>query len=498
MAFYTADWFKKLAREDHKFIQEYISKKDNDIRGYIDSTLPFTLFLDIGSIRKNILQPEAKAIQDLTQLLGLQNPDSIIQELDKAYQNTINEYIDGSPQISGKELQNILEKLNQSIQLDNGTIKSTIQELFKKTVVIKELSKRNKSVLILSPKFRTIQDRFGSRVKANFNYSAFSDLIDDSLGNSPRNIIKGYLDKNFAVLQNLGHVEIDILSSKEGSSEVKRGLVSPRLLQALLEWPKDAKPDRLVRTFSKETGQAETRIIVRKKFNNTKLVLEMLIESGMMIGSLESQAENLAKAPKEAKFGIGKALTARLRQNKSLLLDLVTSKSLRQYVQENLKSHLTKGKSSGNYNSKTTIVEKTKISRSRTKVQLPTTKEIVASVPKLSKSSQSVSSLTNLETLLRAGIADTIKKNMGKGDRRDILNLRSGRFAESVTIERISRSRAGMLSVYYNYMKYPYATFSAGGKQSNPRTRDPKLLISSSIREIAQKSVSDRMRAVLV
>lgn len=498
MAFYTADWFKKLAREDHKFIQEYITKKDNDIRGYIDSTLPFTLYLDIGSIRKNILQPEAKGIQDLTQLLGLQNPNILIQELDKAYQGTINEYIDTVPNIGSKELQDILEQFNQSINSDSGKIKSTIQQLFKRTVVIRELSKRNKSVLILSPKFTTLQSKFGGRVKANFNYEAFSDLIDDNLGNSPRNIIKAYFDKNFGVLQNIGHVEIDILSSKEGSSEVKRGLVSPRLLQALLEWPKDAKVDRLVRTFSKETGQAETRIIVRKKFNNTKLVLEMLIESGLMIGSLESQAENLLKSPREAKFGIGKALTARLRANKSLLLDLVTSKSLRQYVQENLKSHLTTGKSSGNYNSNTTIIEKTKVNRSRSKIQLPNVKEVAASVPKLSKTAQSVSSLTNLETLLRAGIADTVKKNMGKGDRRDILNLRSGRFAESVKIERISRSRAGMLSVYYNYMKYPYATFSAGGRQSSPRTRDPKLLISSSIREIAQKSVADRMRAVLV
>jgi hypothetical protein len=498
MAFYTADWFKQLAREDHKFIQEYISKKDNDIRGYIDSTLPFTLYLDIGSIRKNILQPEAKAIQDLTQLLNLKNTDMLIQELDKAYQKTINEYIDEVPSITSKELQETLEKLNQSIQEDNGKIKATIQQLFKKTVTIKELSKKNKTVLILSPKFTTIQSKFGGRVKANFDYGAFSDLIDDTLGNSPRNILKAYLDKNFSVLQNLGHVEIDIISSKEGSSEVKRGLVSPRLLQALLEWPKDAKVDRLVRTFSKETGQAETRIIVRKKFNNTKLVLEMLIESGLMVGSLESQAENLLKAPKEAKFGIGKALTARLRQNKSLLLDLVTSKSLRQYLQENLKSHLTTGKSSGNYASNTTIVQKTKVSRSRTKVQLPTTKEVIANVPKLSGSNQSATNLTSLENLLKSAIADTIKKNMGKGNRRDILNLRSGRFAESVKIESVSRGRSGMLSVYYNYMKYPYATFSAGGRQSNPRTRDPKLLISGSIREIAQKSVSDRMRAVLV
>jgi len=498
MAFYTADWFKKLVKEDHKFIQDYVNKKDNDIRGYIDSTLPFTLYLEIGSIRKNILQPESKAIKDLCELIGVDDPNIFIQALDSAYKKTINEYIDNSPSITSKELQDTLDALNSSISMENGTIKSTIQRLFKRTVTIKELSKKDKSVLILSPKFTTIQSTFGSKVKANFDYNLFSNVMDQDTGNNPRALVKAYLDKNFSVLQNLGHVEIDIISSKEGSSEVKRGLVSPRLLQALIEWPKDAKVDRLVRTFSRETGQAETRIIVRKKFNNTKLVLEMLIESGIMIGSLESQAENLAKAPKEAKFGIGKALTKRIRETKGLLLDLVTSKTLRQYLYEDLRSHLLTGKPSASYNSSTTIVEKTKVNRSKTKIELPKIDRVTANLPVLSISERSVTNLTSLQILLQGAIADTIKKNMGKGNRKDILNLRSGRFAESVKIESISKSRAGMLSVYYNYMKYPYATFSTGGRQSNPRTRDPKLLISSSIREIAQKSVSDRMRAILV
>lgn len=498
MAFYTADWFKKLAKEDHKYIQQYIGKKDNDLRGYIDSTLPFTLYLDIGTIRTNILIPESKAIQDMTQLLNLSDPNLIIDTLDKAYQKTITEYIDTFPNINSTELSSILDDLNSNIASDNGTIKSTIQRLFKRTMVVKELSKKNKSVLIISPKFTTIQSDFGKRVKSNFDYDAFSDIIDDELGNSPRNLIKAYLAKNFGVLQNIGHVEIDVISSKQGSSEVKRGLVSPRLLQALLEWPKDAKTDRLVRTFSKETGQAETRIIVRKKFNNSKLVLEMLIESGLMVGSLESQAENLQKATKERAFGIGKALTTRLKQNAGLLLDLVTSKSLRQYINENIKSHLTSGKSSGTYTSSTTIVEKTKVTRSKNKIELPKVKPSGAVLPKLSTTAKTISSLTNLETLLRSAINKTVRDNMGDGSRKDILNLRSGRFADSVKIERLSRSRAGMISVFYTYMKYPYATFSMGGKQGTPKSRDPKLLITTSIREIAQRSVSDRLRSVLV
>jgi len=45
-------------------------------------------------------------------------------------------------------------------------------------------------------------------------------------------------------------------------------------------------------------------------------------------------------------------------------------------------------------------------------------------------------------------------------------------------------------------MKNPYATFSQGGQQSRPASRDPKLLISKSIREIVQQQVGNRLRAV--
>jgi len=87
---------------------------------------------------------------------------------------------------------------------------------------------------------------------------------------------------------------------------------------------------------------------------------------------------------------------------------------------------------------------------------------------------------------------------MGTGSRRDILNLRTGRFAESVKVERLSESRQGMITAFYSYMRNPYATFSAGGRQESPKTRDPKLLIAKSIREIAAQAVTNRLRAVNV
>lgn len=107
-------------------------------------------------------------------------------------------------------------------------------------------------------------------------------------------------------------------------------------------------------------------------------------------------------------------------------------------------------------------------------------------------------SLTALQNLLNARLAETIKQNMGSGNSRTLLNLRTGRLAESVKVERLSESRAGMITVFYSYMKNPYATFSQGGKQSSPTSRDPKLLVSKSIREIAAEQVANRLRAVAI
>lgn len=107
-------------------------------------------------------------------------------------------------------------------------------------------------------------------------------------------------------------------------------------------------------------------------------------------------------------------------------------------------------------------------------------------------------SLTGLQNFINNSLSKRIRENMGTGDSKNILNYRTGRFAKSAKVTRLTLGRDGMLSAYYSYMKNPYATFSEGGQQQFPRSRDPKLLISKSIREIAITQVSNRLRAVLV
>lgn len=111
---------------------------------------------------------------------------------------------------------------------------------------------------------------------------------------------------------------------------------------------------------------------------------------------------------------------------------------------------------------------------------------------------QDIVNLFSLTNIINSQLQDVISANMGDGSSRNILNYRTGRFASTIKVERLTTSREGMLTAFYSYMKNPYATFSAGGRQSKPASRDPKLLISKSIREIAQQVVSNKLRAVSI
>jgi hypothetical protein len=162
----------------------------------------------------------------------------------------------------------------------------------------------------------------------------------------------------------------------------------------------------------------------------------------------------------------------------------------------NLKSSTKKkDRISSNLNS---IIKDTVKKVKKAKADLKKEKLAVAiKYPKI-KATPAPPSPIDLTTLINSRLRDTIKSNMGTGDRRDVLNYRTGRFAESVVVERISQSRQGMITAFYSYMKNPYAVFSAGGYQQFPRSRDPKLLIAKSIREIAQSIVSNQIRSVNV
>ena len=71
------------------------------------------------------------------------------------------------------------------------------------------------------------------------------------------------------------------------------------------------------------------------------------------------------------------------------------------------------------------------------------------------------------------------------------LQFRTGRFASSARVNKISKGPKGGTYVDYTYMRNPYGTFEPGGKMGDVH-RDPRKIIEASIRAIAAKQMGGK------
>ena len=97
----------------------------------------------------------------------------------------------------------------------------------------------------------------------------------------------------------------------------------------------------------------------------------------------------------------------------------------------------------------------------------------------------------SLLSIINHSLEDQLSTNM----ERPFLEYQTGRFAKSVEVKNITEGRSGALSIYYDYMKYPYQTFEPGYNLGH-LGYDPRPLISKSIRQIAQEHVAQRFRSI--
>ena len=190
------------------------------------------------------------------------------------------------------------------------------------------------------------------------------------------------------------------------------------------------------------------------------------------------------------------------------LLDMKSSPSFKEMIANNIASILVGKPVDQNYSHKNTLIGTKPVAPINLKEINSAAKAKVKELTDLANKTKKITrvrtatgqfySLASLQSLINDLLPRYMEKNMGTGTAKAVLNYRSGRLAESPKVERLSVSREGMISAFYSYMRNPYGTFSQGGAQGSPASRDPKLLISTSIREIAATKVANRMRAVLV
>lgn len=131
--------------------------------------------------------------------------------------------------------------------------------------------------------------------------------------------------------------------------------------------------------------------------------------------------------------------------------------------------------------------------RSRAKIN-PTVSKSTES-PKLKDNRSSLEDLNTirLQTLINLRLHDQIRKNMGKGRSKNVLNYRTGRFAKSAEAQAVIQNRQDMVDIYYTYQRDPYDTFLPGGRLYKPG-RDPRTIIGRSIRQLATEFVGNNFK----
>lgn len=102
-------------------------------------------------------------------------------------------------------------------------------------------------------------------------------------------------------------------------------------------------------------------------------------------------------------------------------------------------------------------------------------------------------SLVNIVNLINLQLADKIRQNMGSPR----LNYRTGRFSQSAQVLPASVDKDGAIRLPYTYLKSPYQTFEVGFSRGSA-ARDPRVVISESIRELAVRQVAAKLRIVRV
>ena len=210
----------------------------------------------------------------------------------------------------------------------------------------------------------------------------------------------------------------------------------------------------------------------------------------------EARKSNSSKSKRERK-AISKLYTTAIGSylKKVDVTILTSSKSIKKAIEDHIVETLLEGKSSYSSTSKASynlVIPNNKKQKVNTKVSA----NVSIKLPKpratpIRNTAGQFTSIPKILNMLRSQITLRVSKNM----RTPRLNYRTGRFARSVKINSVSRSDKGNWTITYSYMTYPYQTFEPGYAQGSVR-RDPRSLITLSIRELVAKEIGDNFKAV--
>lgn len=360
-------------------------------------------------------------------------------------------------------------------------------------------------------------------------FSRLSNRINPIINNAMKNALQASLNVGMKFVVGNGIsvgsiVHFAHTALKSGNTSIINSPAYAKLMYLSVNAPANAKsspysaPLRSSEYFKKKTGHIRVGLVVDKSAGGIISSTSVLMQLGLTFTTDHSATLNLLMAGKEKQAAFtGANYSEVLIQRRALeivskltggnLLEAKASPSLGNLLVTHFEDILKYGKSKAKkYTTKknaSLAVTYSEVTKTKPKItpQKLAGKSSTRNLP-VEESGRKLQtpqlSLTSLQNLLNYHLQDVISANMGDGNSKNILNYRTGRFAASAKVEKLSQSKEGMITAFYSYMRNPYGTFSAGGRQQHPRSRDPKLLISKSIHEIAATATAARMRAVLV
>lgn len=352
------------------------------------------------------------------------------------------------------------------------------------------------------------------------SYSNFRTSINNAIKTEIATLLENNNIKD-SRLNNSNYITTKILNW--GHTRTGDRILSAKLMTALININNvqvasgtgDLATNLISRDFIQETGQINTEIRIHRgklqKGNNEVLSLVIASEFVQKVIAQGVNYNQNILGPKEIAWSLEAAISRNpkilealgvnsLAELTELLLNLKTSPNSVARIKDTVASALT-----GNLAKLNNVFDKT-LSKFNTKEKIKV-KKVVLKSPKGGKAPTTMAnslilnkpvSLIDLQLLINAHLQDVVSANMGDGFNKGILNYRTGRFAASVKVDRLTMTKEGLISAFYTYMKNPYQTFEPGFAQGSPATRSPKLLISRSIKEIAATKVHNRMRTVLI
>lgn len=478
----------------------------------------------LNSLEKNIITSSAKALRDREQTAEKTSfyiAKSKIKEMYKTITGT--DMDDLEAQLFFQELLSPLSEkgsrgsiLGTTIKVGNenavffknigfGTISTKLSDLFNSYPAVEDAYKQAE------------QDYYDNEIKTLRNSPEYKKLSLKEKKKAEADIEKKAKERGtLGYYYNKGHV-ISVATNliRQFRQELAKSDALAKQQQKILLDVLDRYIDKLVKD-DLMTANLPNAVNQELYANYIKSSDVYLVEMQHRVTNIESGAASVAiidELRKLFNFSSDKEFSDTITKSPLLANALATAKGSPSFV-DLLVADLVSILSTGNKNPKTYKIPPVLIAKKSSKIAKSSNKSKVSEAKALrNKIQRSIQKKTDtiekklivpsaygldLVSLINAALFEQIKKNMGTGNRPDILNFRTGRFARSVNVERISESRQGMITAFYSYMKNPYATFSQGGRQQFPRSRDPKLLISKSIREIAASLVSNRLRAVNV